>query len=163
MTVVVGYGPGSRSSGALELASTYADARGEDLLVVSVIPPRWSSPSLARQADAEFAAWAAQQGDAALARAKAELAEMGSGAEASFRKVDHRSPGTALLSVALETGATGIVVGSSEDARRGSVELGSTGSWLLHSSTVPVGRNGRNGASATVAAVAAYQSLFDTH
>jgi len=139
VTVVVGYGPGSRSSGALELASTYADARGEDLLVVSVIPPRWSSPSLARQADAEFAAWAAQQGDAALARAKAELAEMGSGAEASFRKVDHRSPGTALLSVALETGATGIVVGSSEDARRGSVELGSTGSWLLHSSTVPVG------------------------
>ena len=85
VTVVVGYGPAA-GPGALELASTYADARGEDLLVVSVIPPRWSSPSLARQADAEFAAWAAQQGDAALARAKAELAEMGSGAEASFRR-----------------------------------------------------------------------------
>lgn len=138
MTVVVGYGPGSRSSGALELASAFAEARDEDLLVVSVIPPRWSSPSLARQADAEFAAWAAQQGDAALARAKAELAEMGSTAEAAFRTIDHRSPGTALLGVALEIGASAIVVGSSEDARRGSVELGSTGSWLLHSSTMPV-------------------------
>ena len=56
---------------------------------------------------------------------------MGSGAEASFRKVDHRSPGTALLSVALETGATE----SSSVRQRMHAAAASNwfdGSWLLH-------------------------------
>lgn len=138
MTVIAGYAPGHHWSGVLELASAIADARHEDLLVVTVIPPRWNIPSVARHADGEFAAWAEQQGTHTLDEAKAKLAEIGATAQVSFRHLDHRSAGTALLDLAEELGASVIVIGSSEDGRRGHVELGSTGTRMLHSARMPV-------------------------
>ncbi|MFT3659963.1 MAG: universal stress protein [Gordonia sp. (in: high G+C Gram-positive bacteria)] len=138
MTVVVGYTPDHRLSGALELASAIAEARREQLLVVTVVPPRWNFPSLARQVDGEFADWAAAQGTNALEQAKTILDDLGCIAPTSYRRVDHKSAGTALLAVAEEVGASVVVIGSSEDGKRGHVEVGSTGMRLLHSARIPV-------------------------
>ena len=138
MTVVVGYAPGPRSSGALELASAIAQARSEDLLVVTVIPPRWNIPSMARHTDGEFGEWSVKQGEETLAAAKAQLTEIGCTAQVDYRRVDHRSPGTALMEVADEVEARVAVIGSSEDGRKGHVFLGSTGDRMLHSARIPV-------------------------
>ena len=138
MTVIVGWAPGNRSAGALELASATAQARHEDLVVVTVIPPRWNIPSIARHVDGEFSQWAAETGNATLEQARAALEAMGSPVPTSYRHLHHRSPGTALMNVADETGATVAVIGSSEDGRRGTVEVGSTGDRMLHSARVPV-------------------------
>lgn len=137
MTVIAGYAFGHASSGVLELASAVAAARGEDLLVVTVVPPRWNVPSMAR-VDGEFAAWAAEHGQAVLDEAQAGLDAIGNEVPASFQQVSHRSAAAGLLEVAEGEGASVIVVGSSDDGRRGYVELGSTSDRLVHSAQLPV-------------------------
>lgn len=137
MTVVAGYAFGHLSSGVLELAAATADARNEELLVVTVIPPRWNVPSMAR-VDAEFAEWATEQGQHLLDEAKTQLDAIGRDITASFRQVSHRSAAAGLLEIADEADASVIVVGSSDDGRRGFVELGSTSDRLVHSAELPV-------------------------
>lgn len=137
MTVLAGYAPGHRLSGVLELASAVATALDENLLVATVTPPRWNVPSLAR-VDAEFAQWAEQQGDETLAEARGALERLAPELPVSYRRVDHRSASSALLSIAEETSASVVVVGSCEDGRRGWVELGSTSDSLVHSARLPV-------------------------
>ncbi len=138
MTIIAGYALGHRSPGVLELAAAIASARQEDLLIVTVVPPRWNIPSMARQVDGEYAQWAAQEGENALAEASATLHRIGSAAPAAYRRVDHRSAASALLAVAEETRASVVVVGSSEDGRRSHVELGSTSDRLVHSAQTPI-------------------------
>ncbi|MFT3874891.1 MAG: universal stress protein [Propioniciclava sp.] len=137
MTIIVGVGPRHQSSGALELAAALSKARDESLLVVTVVPPRWSLPSMAR-VDAEFAAWAAQQAELRLTDAATVLNQLGA-TEVSYQRVDHRSQAGALLALAQDTSASLIVVGSSEDGRRGHIEFGSTSDGLVHSAELPVG------------------------
>lgn len=137
MTVVVGYPPRRGSAGVLELATALASARGEDLLVVTVIAPRWSVPSMAR-VDSEFAQWADEQGRIAEKDAAAALATLPATTGVAHRKIAERSAAAALARVAAEVDASVIVVGSSEDGRRGRIELGSTGDRLVHSAEQPV-------------------------
>ncbi len=136
MTVLVGYPPRRSSSGVLELATTIARARAEPMLVVSVVSPRWNVPSMAR-VDAEFAHWATAQGRAAEDEARAALTSLGA-VDAEFRTIAERSAAAALVRIADEVAASLIVVGSSEDGRRGRIELGSTGDRLVHSAGMPV-------------------------
>ncbi|MET0297288.1 MAG: universal stress protein [Microbacterium sp.] len=133
MTVVVGYPPRRTSPGVLELATTIARARDEPLLVVTVVPPRWSVPSMAR-VDSEFAQWAAAQGRTAQDEATASLSTLPTPVSVEFRSIADRSAAGALARVADEVDASVIVVGSSEDGRRGRIELGSTSDRLVHSS-----------------------------
>jgi nucleotide-binding universal stress UspA family protein len=142
MTVVVGWPP--RRGGApaaLELAAAMAVARGEDLLAVAVVPPRWNVPAMAR-ADAQFEDWARGQGESARAEIDALLAARGHGTAMAtavgHRAVSDRSVPGALIRAAEEAAASVVVIGSSEDARRGRIELGSTGDRLLHSAATPV-------------------------
>lgn len=137
MTVIAGYAFGHDSSGALELATAVAAARGEDLVVVTVVQPRWNVPSMAR-VDGEFAAWVAEHGQDVLNEAEAGLKAIGSAVPVSFRQVSHRSAAAGLLEVAEAEDASVIVVGSSDDGRRGFVELGSTSDRLVHSAQLPV-------------------------
>lgn len=137
MTVVVGFPPRRDVSGVLELGATLAAARGEDLLVVAVVPPRWSVPSMAR-VDAEFADWAEAQGRAAEQEAAASLAGLPVAGTADIRTVADRSAAAALTRIADDVGASAIVVGSSEDGDDGRILLGSTGDRLVHSSRMPV-------------------------
>lgn len=136
MTIIVGVGPRHHSSGALELAAALSKAHSESLLVVTVVPPRWSIPSMAR-VDAEFAAWAAQQAEARLTDA-ADVLDRLEVTEASYQRIDHRSAAAALLGLAQDMSASLIVVGSSEDGRRGHIEFGSTSDGLVHSAELPV-------------------------
>lgn len=138
MTIVAGYGPWHQSSGVLELATAVAAARGEDLLVATIVPPRWNVPSMARQVDGEFASWSTEQGEHALARARAEIDAWGLDLEVSYRWDADRSAVSGLQAIAADVGASLIVVGSSEDGRRGRVELGSTSDRLVHSARIPV-------------------------
>lgn len=133
MTVVVGYPPRRTSPGVLELATTIARARNEPLLVVTVVPPRWNVPSMAR-VDSEFAQWAAAQGRAAQDEATASLAALPAPVAVEFRSIADRSAAGALARIADEIDASVIVVGSSEDGKRGRIELGSTSDRLVHSS-----------------------------
>jgi nucleotide-binding universal stress UspA family protein len=140
MTVLAGYAPWHASTGVLELATAIATARGEDLLVAAVVPPRWNIPSPARQADGEVAAWASEQGEAALAAARTEIHALPTHPtlEVTFRWTPDRSAASGLKTLAGELGASVIVVGSAADGRAGRVALGSTSDRLVHSSRVPV-------------------------
>jgi len=66
MTIVVGYLPAKGGRASLDLAAVLArSGSAEPVAVVTVVPQHWATPSLAK-VDAEFAAWAHQQGEAAL-------------------------------------------------------------------------------------------------
>lgn len=137
MTVLAGYAPSHHLSGVLELASSIATALDEDLVVLTVMAPRWNVPSMAR-VDAEFAQWAQEQAEHTLGEARSVLTEIAPRTPVTYRKATHRSAASALQATAEEVGASVIVVGSCEDGRRGHVELGSTSDPLLHSSRIPV-------------------------
>src|SRR5699024_1131273 len=73
MTILAGLGPADDHS-TIEFAATLARSDGQDLWVVSVVPAPW--PTLVSGGvDKEYAAWAAEQGRAAAARAREYIAE----------------------------------------------------------------------------------------
>ena len=85
MTIVVGYLPAKGGRASLDLAAVLArSGLAEPVAVVTVVPQHWATPSMAK-VDAEFAAWAHQQGEDALDQA-------GSTSPASGRT--SRSPST---------------------------------------------------------------------
>jgi nucleotide-binding universal stress UspA family protein len=88
--------------------------------------------------DAEFAAWAHEQGDQALAKAGEYLATKWPDVDASFHRAEGRSVPSALTKTAEELAADLLVLGSSTDGRVGQVIVGSTAEPLLHSSEIPV-------------------------
>ena len=74
MTIVVGYLPAKGGRASLDLAAVLArSGRAEPIAVVTVVPQHWATPSMAK-VDAEFAAWAHQQGEDALDQARQYLA-----------------------------------------------------------------------------------------
>jgi hypothetical protein len=74
MTLVVGFSPGKDDWSSIELGATLARSANTDLLAVTVVPSVWPTP-VAGHTDREFEDWAEQQGAAAVAEAKAILAE----------------------------------------------------------------------------------------
>ena len=137
MTVVVGYVRGKCGPAPLNLAVELADALGTSLVVATVVPEPWRTPSLAR-VDAEYTAWA----DALAAESREEAAEYLAGGstdvEITYRQVSARTSGDGLVEVADELSADALVIGSSSDGALGQIVLGTTTDWLLHSSPVPV-------------------------
>lgn len=137
MTVVVGYLGGKCGPAPLNLAVEAARELDTSLVVVTVVPKPWMTPSPAR-IDAEFASWADKL--AADSRQDAErcLTPIADGLDVSYRKVANRGAGDGLVEVSQELDADVLVVGSSANGALGQVVLGSTTDWLLHSSPVPV-------------------------
>ena len=137
MSIMAAYPPDAHDSGVLELAVTLAQARYEDLVVVTVVPPRWSTPSMAR-VDAEFGEWAAQQADAASRAAHEVIDRLAPDLSVMFHRIDGRSAAAALADLAVEDAASFVVIGSSDGGSEGRIQLGSTGDRLAHSARIPV-------------------------
>lgn len=137
MTLVVGYPPHKEDRGALHLAAALARAAGEDLRLVSVVPAPWPTP-VSGGPDKEFARWAQEYGQQAVAAATAALAEHCPDLPASATVRTGSSVAAALIEEADEHGAAMVVVGSGSDGSWGRVVVSSTADRLLHSSPVPV-------------------------
>jgi nucleotide-binding universal stress UspA family protein len=138
VTIVVGFSPDKGGRASLELAVLLArSGRTEPLMVITVTPQHWTTPSMAK-VDAEFQAWATGQGDAALQQAREILATKAPDLAVSYRQVAGRSVPAALARACADDNGSLLVVGSSRDGRPGQVVLGSTSEPLLHSSEVPV-------------------------
>lgn len=138
MTIVVGYLPAKGGRASLDLAAVLArSGRAESVAVVTVVPPHWTTPSMAK-VDAEFAAWAHQQGEAALDQARQYVAGKWPDVQMTFHQGTGRSVPSALLQACADLSGDLLVLGSSTDGRVGQIIVGSTATPLLHSSEVPV-------------------------
>ncbi|WP_196073481.1 universal stress protein [Nakamurella alba] len=153
MSILVGYLPDKGGRAALDLGAQLArSGTVEPLVVATVVPQPWSTPSMAR-VDAEFADWSRQQGEVAANRAREHLAIAAPDLEVDVRAVPGRSIPRTLVAQAQETGCDLIVLGSSPDGALGQVVIGATADPLLHSSPMPVAvapRGYRNAAGGTV-------------
>ncbi|MGV9712927.1 universal stress protein [Gordonia sp. NPDC003424] len=137
MTVLVGYVQGEGGTGGVQLGAMFAESLHTDLVVATVVPKPWTTPSMGK-VDAEFAAWT----DQVVETAQAEVAEYMNiyppELKWRFHRLDHRTASSALLEYAGEIDAEGLVISSTGDGQVGQIVLGSTGNSLLHRSTVPV-------------------------
>jgi len=138
MTIVVGYLPAKGGRASLDLAAVLArSGLAEPIAVVTVVPPHWATPSLAK-VDAEFAAWAHQQGEDALDQARQYIADKWPDVQVTFHQTSGRSVPTALTQACADLSGDLLVLGSSTDGRVGQIIVGSTATPLLHSSEVPI-------------------------
>ena len=137
MSVVVGYLAGKAGRSVLHLAVEAARTLETSLMVVTIVPQPWTTPSPAK-VDAEFAAYADKLGSDSKTDAQRLLHKVADGLDVSYRQVSSRTAGDGLIEVVEEIGADVLVVGSSSDGAHGQVVLGSTTDWLLHASPVPV-------------------------
>ncbi len=137
MTVVVGYLAGKCGHAPLNLAVAAAQVLKTSLIVASVVPKPWMTPSLAR-VDTEFAAYADRLGTESATEARNYLQPIAGDLDISYRHVASRTAGDGLLDVVEEIEPQLLVVGSSSNGALGQVVLGSTTDWLLHASPVPV-------------------------
>jgi nucleotide-binding universal stress UspA family protein len=153
MTMLVACAPDGHGRAVLHLAAMLARSAGDDLLVCAIVPASW--PPGPGRVDAEYQQAVDQVAEDALAAARSRLPDDLDVATA----VHHaRSAPAGLVELAEQRDAALIVAGSSASGGDGSVALGSTTSWLLHSSPVPVAlapRGFRVGAGARVARVTA--------
>lgn len=155
MTVAVGYLAGKCGHAPLNLAVEVARMLQSPLVVVTVVPKPWTTPSQAR-VDAEYAAYAAKLGAQSEEEARGYFAAKAPDLDISYRQVTSRTAGDGLLDAVEEVGVEVLVVGSSSDGALGQVVLGSTTDWLLHASPVPVAisprgyRGSRSGAVSRV-------------
>lgn len=134
MTVVVGVHPDRAAADALTFAASLAARLAHPLVVTTVIPTPWTTPSMAR-VDAEFEQWARELADRAAREAADVLAHLPAPTAVTYRAVQHKSVSGGLLQAVADTGAHTLVLGSA-DGPENEVSLGSTGDRLLHSSSV---------------------------
>jgi nucleotide-binding universal stress UspA family protein len=138
MTIVVGYLPAKGGRASLDLAAVLArSGSAESVAVVTVVPSHWATPSLAK-VDAEFAAWAHQQGENALDQARHYVAGKWPDVEVTFHQSTGRSVPAALTRACGDLSGDLLVLGSSTDGRVGQIIVGSTATPLLHSSEVAI-------------------------
>lgn len=137
MTVLVGFAPHKDEASSIELGATLARSRGEDLLVVSVVPAPWPTP-LPGGPDKEFATWSRERGEAAVAEAEQLLAEHCPDLKARAVWVAGRSVPSTLWARAQAEQASLIALGSGNNGPWGQVVVSTTADWLLHTAEVPV-------------------------
>jgi nucleotide-binding universal stress UspA family protein len=137
MTVVVGYLAGKAGRSALHLAVEAAQTLNTSLVIATVVPKPWTTPSPAR-IDAEYATWADKLGADSHREAKGFIDQIAKGIDVSYHKFASRTAGEGLLDAAEQLGAQVLVTGSSSNGALGQVVLGSTTDWLLHTSPIPV-------------------------
>lgn len=136
MTYLVGYGPRNEDRSAVELACQLARSEEHPIRVISVVPKGWGTPA-AGGTDREFEAWAAAEGELAVAQARDDLAQHPA-VSGTAEWVAGRSVPQTLLDEATVSDAAMLVVGSSEDADPGRIRLSSKTDRIVHSSDVPV-------------------------
>jgi nucleotide-binding universal stress UspA family protein len=137
MTVVVGYLAGKAGTSALHLGVEAARTLKSPLVVVSVVPKPWTTPSPAR-IDAEFAQYADHLAAESAAHARACIASLDPALEVTCHKYAHRSASGGLLDAVEDLRADVLVLGSAADGQLGQVVIGSTADRLLHSCPVPL-------------------------
>ena len=145
MTVVVGVHPDRGAADALTLAASLTSRLRQPLVVATVIPTPWTTPSMAR-VDAEFDQWSRELAHRAARDATDLLSRLPASAEVSYRAVHHKSVSGGLLQAVADAAAHTLVLGSA-DGPDGEVSLGSTGDRLLHSSSVAMALSPRGYAS----------------
>lgn len=137
MTVVVGYRAGEVGLSGLHLAVRAARTLGTSLVVATIVPKPWLTPSLAR-VDAEYELWADHLGADSAAEAAGFLHDLTDGIDVGYLHRAHRSVSGGLIEVVEEVGGDVLVLGSLPSGGRGGVVIGTTADWLLHASPVPV-------------------------
>jgi nucleotide-binding universal stress UspA family protein len=137
-TILVGVDGSDTSTRALDMAAQWARNRGDELLVVHVIP--WSPFSFNTptenehrhvRREQELAAAAEQVLDPMVERAKAAGVNVAS-------VLVHGNPAETMVELAEERDAVHIVVGRSGDSMIKQAILGSIANRLAHSAPVPV-------------------------
>lgn len=137
MTVVVGYRAGKIGLSGLHLAVRVARTLSTPLVVATIVPKPWLTPSPAR-IDAEYEHWADHLGADSADEAQRYLAKLADRIEVTYCHRGHRSISGGLIELVEETDAKVLVLGSLPSTGPGQVVTGSTVAWLLHSSPVPV-------------------------
>ena len=137
MTVVVGYRAGEVGLSGLHLAVRAARTLGTSLVVVTIVPKPWLTPSLAR-VDAEYEQWADNLAADSAQEAARFLRDLSDGIDVAYLHRAHRSVSGGLIEVVEEVGGDVLVLGSLPSGGRGQVVIGTTADWLLHASPVPV-------------------------
>jgi nucleotide-binding universal stress UspA family protein len=145
VSVVVGYRAGVVGLSGLHLAVRAARTLGTSLVVATVVPRPWLTPSLAR-VDAEYEQWADRLAADSAQEARRFLRDQCDGIEVTYLDRAHRSVAGGLIEVVEEVGADVLVLGSLPSGGRGlgaqpaggGVVIGTTANWLLHASPVPV-------------------------
>lgn len=137
MTILVGYVPGEGGAGGIQLGAMLAESLDTDLVIATVAPTPWTTPSLAR-VDAEFLDWTDQFIDQAFSEVTAHMNIYPAALTWSFDRLDHRTASAALAAHAKEIGAAAVVLASTGDGQLGQIVVGSTADALLHRSEVAV-------------------------
>ena len=96
MSVVVGYLAGKAGRSGLHLAVEAARTLETSLVVVTIVPQPWMTPSPAK-VDAEFAAYADKLGADSKREAQRHLQKIGEGLDISYRQVASRGAGDGLI------------------------------------------------------------------
>lgn len=139
MTVLVGFPPRTQGTGrsALAYGAMLARSAGVALHAVSVVPAPWPTP-LSGGTDRDYASWARELGEQAVAEAVATLAEVAPDLVTDAVAVPGRSVPQALLTEAQRVDASVVTVGSGDDGGWGRIVVSSAADRLLHSSPLPV-------------------------
>ncbi len=137
MTVVVGYRAGEVGLSGLHLAVRAARTLGTSLVVATIVPKPWLTPSLAR-VDAEYEQWADNLAADSAKEAARFLHGWSDGIDVAYLHRAHRSVSGGLIEVVEEAGGEVLVLGSLPSGGRGQVVIGTTADCLLHASPVPV-------------------------
>lgn len=129
MMIVVGQALDTRDRGALALGELLARSMRSDLVLCGVLQHRWTGPT---------AAHAAAQREAAASFLAAARSHLPDDVHARDDVRLARSVPSALHEAATEHATSVLVLGSSEEAVRGRIAVGSVADRVLHSSPVPV-------------------------
>lgn len=134
MTVVVGYTAQDSGTSALELAAVLGRSTGEPLVVAVVVatPLAAGVPNLV---DGDHLAPLTEWGESVLDKARAALPP---GLDARFEVRQASSIPRGLLELAVDTGASTVVLGSSSKGSFGRISLGSVTDRLVHAAPLPV-------------------------
>lgn len=135
MSVVVGYRAGKVGLSGLHLAVRIARTAGTSLMVVTVAPKPWLTPS---RADTRYHDWADELAAESAKEAARFLHNLADGVEVTYLHREHRSVAGGLIEVIEEVGADVLVLGSLPGGVGGQVVIGSIAEFLLHASPVPV-------------------------
>ncbi len=134
--ILAGYGPEDRGRGGLELARMLGQSAGLPILVVCVIPDRWSGIGPGRAVDADYQRYLTSLAQQALTHAQESFDQ--ASVPVRYEVITARSAPVGLLHTAADSNAKMLVCGSSADGSWGHVALGSVTDRLLHSSHIPV-------------------------
>ncbi|OBG39569.1 universal stress protein [Mycobacterium sp. E3198] len=137
MSVVVGYRAGEVGLSGLHLAVRAARSLRASLVVATIVPQPWLTPSFAR-VDAEYEQWADHLAADSATEAARLLGDVADGIDVAYLHRAHRSVSGGLIEVVGEVGGEMVVLGSLPSGGPGPVVIGTTADWLLHASPVPV-------------------------